>query len=98
MTEMQKFWVQRLLLNNSDVFESIGNSSDGSAEAELLRGGSARQTAQWQKLNSLFSQLRKCANHPYLFDGVESVSKDGEQMHVTSFSSFFFLSCAPILL
>jgi SWI/SNF-related matrix-associated actin-dependent regulator of chromatin subfamily A member 5 len=25
----------------------------------------------WKKLQSLFMQLRKCCNHPYLFPGAE---------------------------
>ena len=88
MTEMQKFWMQRLLLNNSDIFESIRNSSDGSMDLQSVRENSSsavtgesqssREVARWQKLSSLFAQLRKCANHPYLFDGVESVSIDGK--------------------
>ena len=27
--------------------------------------------ASWKKLQSLMMQLRKCANHPYLFDGAD---------------------------
>ena len=104
MTEMQKFWMQRLLLNNSDIFESIGNSSDGSMDLQSVRenGSSAvigesqssREVARWQKLSSLFAQLRKCANHPYLFDGVESVSIDGKcfQSSKRYYINLFFLS------
>ena len=31
----------------------------------------SRSGAEWKRLSSLLMQLRKCCNHPYLFDGAE---------------------------
>ncbi|KAJ8598993.1 hypothetical protein CTAYLR_009472, partial [Chrysophaeum taylorii] len=64
LTECQAFWYKRLLLKGSaqalDALEKAGADSKAPAA-----------TAAWKKLQSLMMQLRKCANHPYLFEGAD---------------------------
>lgn len=68
MTEMQRFWIKSLLLKEKDALakvESVGGDALNPAGSD------------WRKLNSLMAQLRKAANHPYLFEGAEPPSLDG---------------------
>lgn len=67
MSEMQKYWIKSLLLKEKDALHKVSSTGNSS-----LPGGS-----DWRKLNSLMAQLRKAANHPYLFEGAEPASLDG---------------------
>ena len=67
MSKMQRFWIQRLLYKER---ASLMKIDDGRKEG----GGDG----DWRKLQSIMAQLRKAANHPYLFPGVETVSQDGQ--------------------
>ena len=58
------FWYRRLLLKDSSVLSDV----EGVAGAE----GSAGVTGtKYKSLLNLLMQLRKCCDHPYLFDGAE---------------------------
>jgi SWI/SNF-related matrix-associated actin-dependent regulator of chromatin subfamily A member 5 len=67
MTDMQLFWVKQLLFKDRDVVSRI-MSSDPSAK---------RFEGDAKRLTSLMAQLRKAANHPYLFPGAEVLTIDG---------------------
>lgn len=67
LSEMQKFWIKRLLLKDANLLESIENNDDSTPGA----------SDRWKKLQSLLTQLRKAANHPFLFPNSESLV-DGE--------------------
>ena len=69
MSKMQKFWMQRLLLKERGALLKL---EDGSGNPEKKDDG------EWRKLQSIMTQLRKAAIHPYLFEGVETVSEDGQ--------------------
>ena len=55
MSDMQIQWYQRLLEKDLDAINSSG------------KGGSEKK----MRLLNIVMQLRKCCNHPYLFDGAE---------------------------
>ena len=83
MSSMQKFWSKRLLLKNSELLFQFEKSVK---EADELDDGNSKETQSnqntddqetssssnsWKKLQSLLVQLRKAANHPYLFPDAE---------------------------
>lgn len=61
LTEIQAFWYKRLLLKGS---EEALNALEKNGEVSPSHGA-------WKKLQSLLVQLRKCVNHPYLFEGAD---------------------------
>ena len=65
MTDVQKRWTKSLLFKNKDELQYFDT---GAVKGDFGRG---------KKLNFLLQQLRKAANHPYLFDGCEPPSMDG---------------------
>ena len=68
LSKMQRFWYKRLLLKESDLLVgSAGSSSSGAAAPGAFAAG----TESLKRMRSLLMQLRKCCNHPYLFDGAE---------------------------
>ena len=70
MTELQKLWIKRLLYKDKDALKKIEQESKASNKKMTADG-------DFRSLKSLLTQLRKAANHPYLFEGVERVSMDG---------------------
>jgi len=66
MTDVQKRWTRSLLYRDKDVLQFYDTGA-------VQGSGSARS----KKLQFLLQQLRKAANHPYLFDGCETPSLDG---------------------
>ena len=63
LAESQRWWYKRLLLRQSSLLAELERSaSDKSAPPA---------TGAWKKLQSLLMQLRKCCNHPYLFEGAD---------------------------
>jgi SWI/SNF-related matrix-associated actin-dependent regulator of chromatin subfamily A member 5 len=81
MSEMQRFWIQRLLLRDQSMMEKIeNNKNDKSYNNNNSKSNSNSMTHSFvdhSKLKSLITQLRKAANHPFLFHGVEQPSLDG---------------------
>ena len=59
LVEAQLFWYRRLLLKDSSVLSSVEGGADAS-------GGT-----KYKSLMNLLMQLRKCCDHPFLFDGAE---------------------------
>jgi SWI/SNF-related matrix-associated actin-dependent regulator of chromatin subfamily A member 5 len=58
--------------NGDDATPSGGSSSSGSTTAKTDEEQQAQASgAQWKRLQSLMMQLRKCANHPYLFEDAD---------------------------
>jgi SWI/SNF-related matrix-associated actin-dependent regulator of chromatin subfamily A member 5 len=67
LSDMQVFFTQRLLLQSSSVMKRMEESRvNGQTAGDDMR-----------KLQSLAMQLRKAANHPYLFDGAENPELNG---------------------
>lgn len=64
LSKMQHFWYRRLLLRNSNLLSQL--EAEAAGIYKKSKDGNA-----WKKLQSLLMQLRKCANHPYLFPGAE---------------------------
>jgi SWI/SNF-related matrix-associated actin-dependent regulator of chromatin subfamily A member 5 len=68
LSEMQVFFTQRLLLRSSSIIKRMEEqrASTGHVSGDDMK-----------KLQSLIMQLRKAANHPYLFDGAEDPELNG---------------------
>ena len=60
LSEAQTFWYRRLLLREATALQSLEKATKGEGGAD-----------NFQKLNSLLMQLRKCCNHPFLFSGTD---------------------------
>lgn len=75
MSVEQKELYRKILLREIDVVNGGGGNNAGSRTAVL----------------NIVMQLRKCCNHPYLFPGVEDVSKDPLGEHL-------FQSCGKMVL
>lgn len=71
LSDMQRFWTKMLLLRDGSMlqkqFQDGGKSSDSSSNSGVL-----------SRLHGLLAQLRKAANHPYLFPGAEKISDADE--------------------
>lgn len=50
------------------------------------------------RLQNILMQLRKCCNHPYLFDGAEPGPPYTTDEHIVSYSLFFFFTFAVLFL
>ena len=72
LTDMQRFWIKNLLLNDSAAISKAG--------------GEQTSASEWKRLQSLLMQLRKAGNHPYLFPGAEDLSEglDANESIVTA--------------
>ena len=83
MSEMQIFWTRRLLMRDAKLLKRVEDRragrvggaggdtdavADADAEASDVNGHAA---GDWKRLQSLFMQLRKASNHPFLFPGAE---------------------------
>jgi len=68
LSDMQVFFTQRLLLQSSSIIKRMEESraSNGHTTGDDMK-----------KLQALAMQLRKAANHPYLFDGAEDPELHG---------------------
>ena len=65
----QLFWYKQLLMRDAEMLTQYGGAGNGAAaEAPVAVENSE---AAGKKLQSLLTQLRKCCNHPYLFDGAD---------------------------
>ena len=58
---------RRLLLKDSAVLASMEAESAGGAAAAAL----GKTSVKYTKLMNLLMQLRKCCDHPFLFEGAE---------------------------
>lgn len=80
MSSMQRFWSKRLLLKNSSLMMQLEKKTEESqngnpnADEDSTEGG--EDSGSWKKLQSLLAQLRKAANHPFLFPDAEKISDD----------------------
>lgn len=59
LSDMQSFWYKRLLLKEEEAVNRLEKNDKNTA-------------SDWRKLQMLLMQLRKCANHPFLFPGAEA--------------------------
>ena len=72
LAESQRWWYKRLLLRQSQLLAEL--------ESDAKDAGAGAASGGWKKLQSLLMQLRKCCNHPYLFEGADpdpGVTDDG---------------------
>lgn len=68
MSDMQRLWAKRLLLRNAIMMQKIDASVVGATTEEE----SKRLMNSLASMRGLLMQLRKAADHPFLFPGVES--------------------------
>ena len=73
LSEMQKFWYKNLLMRETSLLDK--SMKDAGAGVEIEETGKT----QYQALNNLLMQLRKCCMHPFMFDGAE-----GSEIELTS--------------
>jgi len=64
LSNMQKHWYKSLLLKDMGTLASA-------SEKEKNEGDSNLGQNSYKQLNNLIMQLRKCCNHPFVFDGAE---------------------------
>jgi SWI/SNF-related matrix-associated actin-dependent regulator of chromatin subfamily A member 5 len=66
--------------SSSSGSSSSSSSSGGEQDTVVMSGANADEddSGSWKKLQSLLAQLRKAANHPYLFPNAETISADPE--------------------
>jgi SWI/SNF-related matrix-associated actin-dependent regulator of chromatin subfamily A member 5 len=62
LSKVQTFWYKALLMKDVNRLAKLDSSTEG-IETNI---------ANSKLLRSLFMQLRKCSNHPFLFDGAET--------------------------
>ncbi len=67
LSKTQIFWYRNLLLKEINMLSTVSNNSE---EVE------DKNANTYQKLRTLVMQLRKCCNHPFLFDGVEAIEEN----------------------
>jgi SWI/SNF-related matrix-associated actin-dependent regulator of chromatin subfamily A member 5 len=79
LSKMQRFWYKRLLLKESDLLDAT--------QALEKTGAFAAGAAGLKRMRSLLMQLRKCCNHPYLFNGAEAAMN---QAHAEGRSKHYF--------
>lgn len=77
MSAMQRFWSKRLLLKNSELVMQLDRTTSDSNKSN---DGTEEDgdSGSWKKLQSLLAQLRKAANHPFLFPDAETIDNDPE--------------------
>lgn len=67
LSEMQMFWYRLILLKDADLVSKLDAKENGGGEGE----GKKATGADWRRLQMMLMQLRKAANHPFLFPGAE---------------------------
>lgn len=60
---------------DGDAAVAPATADDGEGEGKARPKASG---ADWKRLQMLMAQLRKACNHPYLFDGAETTTDEGE--------------------
>ena len=73
LSDMQIFWIKRLLLKQGKLLAKLEQEYYAERGVEV---DTSNKSADWKKLQSLLAQLRKAANHPYLFRGAEKIEED----------------------
>ena len=71
LSECQLFWYKRLLLRGSEALDELERQASAASGGGGGGGGAVATqaaTGAWKRLQSLLMQLRKCCNHPYLFE------------------------------
>jgi len=80
LSEMQTFWYKRLILADAELLERVEDQLNNNGGANPTPGPNGEEAGDdtnpssvndWKRLQSLMMQLRKCCNHPYLFQGAE---------------------------
>ena len=67
----QLFWYRRLLLKDSTVLSSVETGGAGGSSAQAAGATLTSGSGKYKSLMNLLMQLRKCCDHPFLFDGAE---------------------------
>jgi SWI/SNF-related matrix-associated actin-dependent regulator of chromatin subfamily A member 5 len=71
LSEAQRFWYRQLLIKDKDVISRISAGAAGES-GDVVDGTVLRpESNDHKRLQSLMMQLRKCCNHPFLFDGAD---------------------------
>ena len=69
LSKMQREWYTKILLKDIDIINGAGKTEKMRLQNILMQV--CIMVIYPHKLNTTFFQLRKCVNHPYLFDGAE---------------------------
>lgn len=77
MTRLQSDLVKYLLYKERELLENLESNNGSNETAEVDQSKVRQLVKRGSQLQSLVMQLRKAANHPFLFDGVENVSWNG---------------------
>jgi len=80
MSEMQKRLYKDLLSRNRDLV--IGKTPAGATAAASGGGGGGHGGGNRTAILNIVMQLRKCCNHPYLFQGAEDRNLDPHGSHL----------------
>jgi hypothetical protein len=96
LSQTQLFWYKALVMKDIDSLDksnshsNLGNINSNSSSNSNNDADTATATATTEqqkrrnnrkgKIRSLVMQLRKCSNHPFLFDGAEITSPDETSM------------------
>ena len=85
LSKMQQFWYKELLIDDIDSLVEL-TTAKTAATNQQLDCVTDTQTLNKKTLRSLFDNLQKCSNHPFLFDGVEEVvtTADSDSSHELS--------------
>mmetsp|Transcript_33138 Transcript_33138/g.64058 ORF Transcript_33138/g.64058 Transcript_33138/m.64058 type:complete len:1446 (-) Transcript_33138:75-4412(-) len=81
LSEMQKFLYKKILLHGSPLVNELDQKSEGSNE----------HLKKFKRLANLLMELRKCCNHPYMFDGVGPEKFDPMDLMLITASNKFKL-------
>jgi len=68
LTPVQAHWYKRFLLKDSSLLGQLELESCAETGAAAVSTSASASATRWKKLQSLFMQLRKVCNHPFLFD------------------------------
>ena len=69
LTKMQREWYTKILLKDIDIVNGAGKIEKMRLQNILMQVHI--MPIYLHKLTTTYVQLRKCVNHPYLFDGAE---------------------------
>ena len=71
LSKMQREWYTKILLKDIDIVNGAGKTEKMRLQNILMQVCLISICKSCQKLTKTYVQLRKCVNHPYLFDGAE---------------------------
>ncbi|GMI15434.1 hypothetical protein TrVE_jg5295 [Triparma verrucosa] len=71
LSKMQIHWYKSLLMKDLSMLAQLSPEEEGGGPKKEDGRKKSGNATQYKRLNNLVMQLRKCALHPFLFDGAE---------------------------